>query len=308
MHDQLELEVFRAGDYGAKGVWDEAALERLAADYDPALHEAPVTLDHAQAGPALGWVASVRRVGDRLIARLRGLNRRLLELIRRGAFRKRSIELYTALRETGRPYLRAVSFLGAAAPEVKGLTDPLPAGQAGPLFAETGDDAGAGDGVVLFDDCRPPAALPIEKPLENTEATVHPAPAPAGPQNPAWPAFAEIAANLREHGQWQPSWIDADLAAFYEALAALGTVQLSGDRTVAPALWFAEFLQALPPVVMLSEAAPAAFELHAPLAGIPTGAPVASASIALHRKALAWQAAHPGTPYGDALRRCAAAG
>nr|HPK04223.1 hypothetical protein [Candidatus Sumerlaeota bacterium] len=168
MHDQLELEVFRAGDYGAKGVWDEAALERLAADYDPALHEAPVTLDHAQAGPALGWVASVRRVGDRLIARLRGLNRRLLELIRRGAFRKRSIELYTALRETGRPYLRAVSFLGAAAPEVKGLTDPLPAGQAGPLFAETGDDAGAGDGVVLFDDCRPPAALPTEKPMENT--------------------------------------------------------------------------------------------------------------------------------------------
>src|SRR5688572_1450765 len=111
MQDKLGIEVFRAGDYGPKGVWDEKALDGIAADYDPATHEAPVTLDHAQTGPALGWVEAVRRVGDKLIARLRGVNLKLLELIRAGAFKKRSVEIYPALRETKRPYLRAVSFL-----------------------------------------------------------------------------------------------------------------------------------------------------------------------------------------------------
>jgi len=43
---KLELEVFRAGDYGPKGQWGEAELEQLAEDYNPAMHEAPVTLDH----------------------------------------------------------------------------------------------------------------------------------------------------------------------------------------------------------------------------------------------------------------------
>src|SRR5690606_32066987 len=52
--NELELEIFRAGDYGPRGRWSEADLDRLAAGYDPALHEAPVTLDHAQTGPALG--------------------------------------------------------------------------------------------------------------------------------------------------------------------------------------------------------------------------------------------------------------
>ena len=135
MNSQLEVEVFRAGDYGAKGVWGEGELERIASDYDPALHEAPVTLDHAQQGPALGWVEALRRVGDRLVARLRGLNGRLVELIREGSFKKRSVEIYPALRETGRPYLRAVSFLGASVPEVKGLADPLP-----PLACAEGTD------------------------------------------------------------------------------------------------------------------------------------------------------------------------
>lgn len=123
--NELELEIFRAGDYGPKGRWSEADLDRLAADYDPALHEAPVTLDHAQTGPALGWVASISRQGDRLVARLRGLSGGLMTLLRDGAFKKRSVEIYRALPESGEPYLKAVSFLGAAAPAVKGLRDVL---------------------------------------------------------------------------------------------------------------------------------------------------------------------------------------
>lgn len=136
----LDLEVFRAGDYGERGRWTEETLDTMARDYDAALHEAPVTVDHATSGPALGWVAGLRRVGSVLVARLRDLDPAFAELLRRGAYKKRSVELYPALRETGRPYLRAVSFLGACPPAVKGLADIV--------FAE-------GDGApvrVAFDD------------------------------------------------------------------------------------------------------------------------------------------------------------
>lgn len=121
----LDIEVFRAGDYGAKGQYDETALDAIAGRYDPARHEAPVTLDHAQTGAAHGWVERVWRVGDRLVARIGRLSGELREALRTGAYRKRSIELYRAFGEEGGPYLKAVAFLGAAAPEVKGLADPV---------------------------------------------------------------------------------------------------------------------------------------------------------------------------------------
>lgn len=125
MCDPIEVEVFRVGDYGPRGSFDEAALDRIAAAYDPARHDAPVTLDHAQSGPAYGWVASLRRRGGVLLATLRDVPETLREAIRGGAYRKRSIELYRALPPEGAPYLEAVSFLGAAAPAVKGLADPI---------------------------------------------------------------------------------------------------------------------------------------------------------------------------------------
>ncbi len=139
--EEIQVEVFRAGDYGPKGVYTEKDLDSIAADYDPSDHEAPVTLDHEQKGPAQGWVAGLRRLGDRLVAVLHRLSPELAEAVRRGKFRKRSIELYRRYTRTGRPYLKAVSFLGAAAPEVKGLADPL--------F----DDDGAHE-VLRFDEVR----------------------------------------------------------------------------------------------------------------------------------------------------------
>ena len=72
MTPNLELEIFRAGDYGDKGSWGEGELDQLAADYDPALHEAPVTLDHARqlfddfAHVALGETGAGRDVREDL--------------------------------------------------------------------------------------------------------------------------------------------------------------------------------------------------------------------------------------------------
>ena len=121
----LEVEIFRTGDYGEKGRYDEAALDAIANDYDAELHEAPVTVDHTQTGPAEGWVQGLRRIGDRLVAILGRISPNLRRLLAEGAYKKRSVELYRSFRETERPYLKAVSFLGAASPEVKGLADPV---------------------------------------------------------------------------------------------------------------------------------------------------------------------------------------
>jgi hypothetical protein len=181
--ETLDLEVFRAGDFGERGHWTAEALEQMAEDYDASLHEAPVTVDHAQSGPALGWVESLRRVGDVLVARLRDLDPGFAGMIRRGAFKKRSVELYRGLSETGRPYLRAVSFLGACPPAVKGLADVV--------FAE-----GDGDAVhVEFVE----AASEVEN----------------APDEMSWPALRD---RLAATGRWLPAWEESPLCTLWVSL------------------------------------------------------------------------------------------
>jgi hypothetical protein len=123
----LEMEVFRAGTYGAdgwKGTYSERDVRAMASDYEPDYHEAPVTLDHVDRGPAYGWVQSLRATPDgRLFATLKQLSDELIEWLRAGVYRKRSVEIYRDFPATGRPYLRAVTFLGAGVPEVKGMPD-----------------------------------------------------------------------------------------------------------------------------------------------------------------------------------------
>jgi hypothetical protein len=121
--DAIEMEVFRAGNFGMKGSYSIADLDSIAQDYSAGLLEAPLTLDHAQSGPAFGWVSALRRIGDRLVATVRGIPVGLLELLRKGDYKRRSIELIRRFTATGRPYLRAVSLLGAATPAVPGLRD-----------------------------------------------------------------------------------------------------------------------------------------------------------------------------------------
>jgi hypothetical protein len=121
--EEVELEVFRAGDYGAKGEYTERDLQAMAEDYRPGLLEAPLTFDHAQAGPAFGWVSALRREGTRLFAVLRGVPQAVRQVGRSGAYKRCSIELVRNLPDTGRPYVRAISLLGAATPQVKGLAE-----------------------------------------------------------------------------------------------------------------------------------------------------------------------------------------
>ena len=150
--DAVEMEVFRAGDYGERGAWTEEQIDRLAADYNAQLHEAPLTLDHAQSGPALGWVRALRRVGDRLVAQVALGPGRVREFLREGGFKKRSVEIQREHPSTGRPYLRAVSLLGAASPAVEGL---------GPV-AFSATTAATSDNAVVIVSETPHAGQPAE--------------------------------------------------------------------------------------------------------------------------------------------------
>lgn len=270
MNHEIELEVFRAGDYGAKGRWDETELDQIVADYNAAVHEAPVTLDHAQSGPAMGWVAGLGRRGDRLTARLRGISEEMMKLLREGAFKKRSVELYRALPETGRPYLKAVSFLGAAAPAVKGLRDAL--------FTGVEDSA---DSVFI----------------EFTEETD---PAAAGEESAA--RFAELEGEMRRSGRWIPAWERQGLREFFAALGTLGPITIPDGGDLQPQAWFEDFLRALPAAVPFGESAPPA---RARQGQLPQGGRISATSVDLHRRVTMLRENRPQLSYSEALRECA---
>lgn len=310
MNTNPEIEIFRAGDYGERGIYTEDDLEAIACGYNPALHEAPVTLDHAQSGPALGWVEALRRAGGSLFARLRGVGSSLLGLLREGSYKKRSVELYPQFAETGKPYLRAVSFLGAAVPQVKGMADPqLDANSAGTAEAAQPQAAQHEPALAFMDVALPHVAIDLPGAADSTPPPASPdlaAPAAADPTQ----RFAELATRLRAAGRWQPAWEVRGIARFFAVLPAAPAVCFAeGEPPLDAAAWFESFLQALPPAVSLGESVAFA-EQHAPapLAAlrVTPGGRVDPHSLALDTAARARMTAHPGETYAQALARCAA--
>ncbi|MDD3012608.1 MAG: phage protease [Candidatus Gastranaerophilales bacterium] len=116
------FEVFKAGKY-PQGAFSQSDVEALANNYDPAFCEAPITLDHEQKGPAYGWVSGLKSDNGRLKASFRDVADELKDYVQAGKYKKISVEIYREL-DGKKPYLKAVSFLGAAIPQVKGM-DPV---------------------------------------------------------------------------------------------------------------------------------------------------------------------------------------
>jgi hypothetical protein len=115
------IELFRAGDYGGKGSYTTADIDRMVALYDPAKHEAPLVIGHPEHdAPAFGWLDKVKRVGNVLMGCFKQVQPAFEEMFSKGLFKKRSISFY---RTPDGPALRHVGFLGAMPPEVKGLAD-----------------------------------------------------------------------------------------------------------------------------------------------------------------------------------------
>lgn len=113
------FQVFKAGKY-PQGTFTQKDVEEIAKNYDPSFCEAPVTIDHEQSGPAYGWVDKVKTDGDILQVSFKDTPQAFQDDVNSGKYKKVSVELYKNLEGKGH-YLKAVSFLGAAIPQVKGL-------------------------------------------------------------------------------------------------------------------------------------------------------------------------------------------
>ncbi|MDY6989228.1 MAG: hypothetical protein SWQ30_14350 [Thermodesulfobacteriota bacterium] len=116
------IEVFKTGTHTASNgktmTVSEADLDRIANQYNPKHHEAPVVIGHPkEADPAYGWVERLKRSGSTLLAKLKDLVPEFVELVKKGLYKKRSISLFPDLT------LKHVGFLGATPPAVKGLAD-----------------------------------------------------------------------------------------------------------------------------------------------------------------------------------------
>jgi hypothetical protein len=115
------IEIFRAGNYGDKGIFSATDLDRVISNYDPDHHEAPACIGHPKDNlPAYGWTSQLKRDGDTLLAKFKEVDPDFESLVKAGRFKKRSAAFYLdgAGKVAG---LRHVAFLGAQPPEVKGL-------------------------------------------------------------------------------------------------------------------------------------------------------------------------------------------
>ncbi len=114
-------QVFKAGTY-PQGKFTKKEISQIAKNYDPKFCEAPITIDHQQSGPAYGWVEDVKADGDILKVAFKDVPTEFEQSVNDGKYKKVSVELYRNLEGKG-AYLKAVSFLGAAIPQVKGLEE-----------------------------------------------------------------------------------------------------------------------------------------------------------------------------------------
>ena len=127
------IEIFRAGrhidDAGVAHHFSDADVDGMAASYNPALREAPLTVGHpADNLPAYGWVKSVaRNAGGVLTIAPHNVEPQFAEMVAARRFPKRSASFYPPQAPNnptpGKWYLRHVAFLGAQPPAIAGLKD-----------------------------------------------------------------------------------------------------------------------------------------------------------------------------------------
>jgi len=112
------FKVFIAGKY-PQGEITESDLKEIAANYSPAYHEAPLTLDHKREGSSLGWIESVIAKGKELWVSFSKVSEEAKQLTSEGKYKRPSIEI--ANYDGVGKYLRAVSLVNF--PQVKGLPE-----------------------------------------------------------------------------------------------------------------------------------------------------------------------------------------
>lgn len=329
------IEAFKAGDYGANGVWTEGDLQKIASSYDPKLHEAPVVKGHpAHDAPAFGWIDAVKAEGKNLFVRLNQVPAEFEELVRDGRFKKRSVALYTKFAKTGGPYLRHVGFLGAMPPEVKGLRDV--AFSEGEFHAiNFQEEATMNEEIkkafeemfakvkALFEgkteqkegaaaemqEKLTAALKPFQDQIAQMEAKFAEQQKTAASAN-VTSLVTDAISKLKAANKWVPAFDEMKVPAIFTELASSSAKVTfgEGDKKTekAPLQVFTEFLEALPKIVPTSEIAKAAAKTSGTLVKFnePAGgtATIDSDSVELAEAATELSTKEK-IPFGDALKR-----
>lgn len=119
-------EIFRAGDYGAKGSYTGADLDAMVANFNSA-DQVPIVVGHpATDAPAWGWLSAVKRAGDVLMGQVGELHKDFAAALAENKFRNRSVRI---ARTAAGPKLLHLGFLGAVLPQVEGLKTAAFAGE-----------------------------------------------------------------------------------------------------------------------------------------------------------------------------------
>lgn len=330
------LQIFTPGEHtamsGQRISFTEADLRATVAAYRPALHEAPLVVGHPRHDlPAYGWVQALQFSDGGLDATPAQVNPDFAEMVAAGAFKKISASFY-APDAPGNPvpgvfYLRHVGFLGAQPPAVKGMRPPS--------FAD--DEAG----VLTFgelDEAAGEAADPVPSPSVQPAAplfaySIPPIPEPQPPEPAVTPEQATaleaentrlrhaLAANKTAQAHAGHVAFCEDLAsqakllpasqpvavALLDHLAAQETpVEFGEGEAKAPLLaGFMQLLAAQPAQLSFGDHATAqraAIGEATVEFAAPPGYGVEPLGMALHRKAVAYQATHSGTAYVDAVK------
>lgn len=128
-----DVEIFAAGLWNGEETTIQD-LDDIVSAFDQVGFQPPVKLGHnsqqedelftTDGEPALGWVGSIKRVGDKLLADLKELPRALYEALKRGNYKTVSSEIYWNYEQGGKLFprvLRALALLGADIPAVTSL-------------------------------------------------------------------------------------------------------------------------------------------------------------------------------------------
>jgi hypothetical protein len=132
--DLYDQEICQVGDYGPNGKVTEDMLDKILKNYEALkkIYQPVLTLDHVEAGPAVGVVSALRKQDGKLFADFTNVPVYIAEMIKRKNYFRYSPEIWIAkpegfpedtTKDIEPPVLRRVALLGAGVPAMKGLAE-----------------------------------------------------------------------------------------------------------------------------------------------------------------------------------------
>lgn len=145
--DTFELkdeEIFAIGTWNGDR-YDPSDLDKMVAAYNEtsSIYQPKIKLthEHPKGWPAVGWMENVRRQGNKIIADLKGIPKKVFDAIKAGGYRSKSAEILWNVVVDGKkhPYfLKAVALLGVDMKGVESISDMMAS-----LYSSDGGEARA---------------------------------------------------------------------------------------------------------------------------------------------------------------------